>query len=381
VKVLIVSKILVVAAYRRKLDEIAAQPDIDHLVVVTAPAWQEPGGRRLAFETSLGKRAYDLRVEPILFNGSYHLFVWPWLARVMREVKPDLVHIDEEPYNLATAHATWLARRLHTRSLFFTWQNLLRRYPPPFSMFERYTFNHSACAIAGSHEALRVVHAKGYAGPVSVIPQFGVDPNLFAPLPTMPHAGPPVIGFIARLVEEKGILVLLDALAGLQGEWRLHVIGSGPLEPGVRKRAAELRLSERITWERAVPSELIPERLRTFSVLVQPSLTRKHWKEQFGRAGMEAMSCGIAVVGSDSGEIPNVVGDAGLVVPEGNPLALREAIARLLGDDTLRQDLGRRGRERVLKCYTHRRVADQTVRAYRSVVGAAANSPGQVIAS
>jgi glycosyltransferase involved in cell wall biosynthesis len=96
---------------------------------------------------------------------------------------------------------------------------------------------------------------------------------------------------------------------------------------------------------------------------------------------MEAMSCGIAVVGSDSGEIPNVVGDAGLVVPEGNPLALREAIARLLGDDTLRQDLGRRGRERVLKCYTHRRVADQTVRAYRSVVGAAANSPGQVIAS
>ena len=105
-KVLIVSKILVVAAYRRKLDAIAALPDVDQLVVVTGPEWQEPGGRTLAFEASAETRAYDLRVEPILFNGSYHLFVWPRLARVLWEVKPDLVHIDEEPYNLATAHGT-----------------------------------------------------------------------------------------------------------------------------------------------------------------------------------------------------------------------------------------------------------------------------------
>ena len=68
-----------------------------------------------------------------------------------------------------------------------------------------------------------------------------------------------------------------------------------------------------------MPSTLVPERLRTFSVLVQPSLTRRNWKEQFGRALMEAMACGVPVVGSASAEIPNVVGDAGLVVPEGDP--------------------------------------------------------------
>jgi glycosyltransferase involved in cell wall biosynthesis len=379
VRVLIVSKILVVAAYRRKLDEIAARPEVERLVVVTPPAWQEPGGRKLCLEPQSGVRRYDLRVEPIWFNGSYHLFLWPRLARALREVKPDLVHIDEEPYNLATAHGTWLAARLGLPTLFFTWQNLLRRYPPPFSWFERSVFRRSAYAIAGTTEALRVLRAKGYAGPGAVIPQFGVDPDLFSP-DGRTIGGPPVIGFVARLVEEKGVLVLLDALAGLGGAWRLHVIGSGPLEAKARRRAARLAIAHRITWERGIPSTQVPERLRTFSLLVQPSLTRRHWKEQFGRALVEAMACGVPVVGSTSAEIPNVIGTAGLVVPEGDPLALRAAIARLLDDPTLRADLARRGRARALECYTHQRIAEQTVGVYQAALSAARHgSPVQAI--
>src|SRR5438552_3032034 len=161
-KVLIVSKILVVAAYRRKLDEIARQPGIDQLVAVTGPEWREPGGRRIGFEHSAAPSAYDLRVEPIWFNGSYHLFLWPTLGRVLREVRPDVVHLDEEPYNLATAHGTWRARRVGARSVFFTWQNLCRQYPPPFNWLERGVLARSAFAIAGSGDALQVVRNKGY---------------------------------------------------------------------------------------------------------------------------------------------------------------------------------------------------------------------------
>jgi glycosyltransferase involved in cell wall biosynthesis len=370
-KILLVSKILVVAAYRHKLAEIAAQPGVDRLVVVTPPAWHEPGGRRLTFEPSNGPlpQPYELLVEPIVFNGNYHLFFWPRLGRIIREVRPDLVHMDEEPYNLATVHGTLLARRLGARSLFFTWQNLLRRYPPPFSWVEQSVFSHSAHAIAGSAEALQVLRTKGYTKPGSVIPQFGVDPDLFAPGPASSN-GPPVIGFISRLVEEKGVFVLLEALGQLPGDWRLHVIGSGPLEAQARQRAAELGFAERITWERGVASTLIPERLRSFSLLVQPSLTRRNWKEQFGRALMEAMACGVPVVGSASAEIPNVVGDGGLLVQEGDPLALRQAIARLLDDAALRAELGRRGRARVLDCFTNTRIAEQTVDAYRTALGA-----------
>ncbi len=355
---------------------------MERLVAVTPPAWREPGGRTLTFEPSARRHAYELRVEPIRFNGNYHLFYWPGLGQVLRQVRPDLIHLDEEPYNLATAHGSWLARRRGARSLFFTWQNQLRRYPPPFSWLERSVYRRSAFAIAGSSEALSVLRAKGYIGPASVIPQFGVDPELFAPGPAARTAEEtPVIGFIARLVEEKGIFVLLAALAGLNRPWRLHVIGIGPVEAQARRRAAELGLADKITWERGILSTLMPDRLRTFAMLVQPSLTRRNWKEQFGRAIMEAMACGVAVVGSTSAEIPHVIGNAGLIVPEGDPVALRRAIERLLGDRALREELGRRGRQRVLDNYTNARIAEQTVEAYRAALGMAPISAGATMAN
>jgi glycosyltransferase involved in cell wall biosynthesis len=366
-RVLIVSKILVVAAYRRKLEAIAAQPGVDRLVAVTGPEWREPGGRHVAFEPSSDTTSYEMRVEPIWLNGSYHLFVWPRLQRLLREVRPDLVHIDEEPYNLATAHGTWAARQVGARSLFFTWQNLLRRYPPPFRWFERSVFARSAFGIAGSTEALQVLRAKGYCGPGAVIPQFGIDPDLFTPAASLPE-GPPVIGYLSRLVEEKGVMVLLKALANLPGEWRLHVIGTGPMEQAAHHRAQQLGLAARITWERGVASTLVPERLRTFSVLVQPSLTRRHWKEQFGRALIEAMACGVPVIGSDSAEIPNVLGDAGLIVPEGDSSALCHTLGRVLYDAELRQTLSAKGRARVLEGFTHARIAEQTVDVYRKAL-------------
>src|SRR5438067_10954651 len=90
-RVLIASKILVVAAYRRKLDEIAARPEVERLVVVTPPRWREPGGRALDLEPPTGPIPYDLRVEPIRFNGNYQLFYWSGLDRGLTEVLPDLV--------------------------------------------------------------------------------------------------------------------------------------------------------------------------------------------------------------------------------------------------------------------------------------------------
>src|SRR3712207_5261624 len=131
----------------------------------------------------------------------------------------------------------------------------------------------------------------------------------------------------------------------------------------------------RITWEDGVPSTLMPARLRTFAILVQPSLTRRNWKEQFGRALMEAMACGVPVVGSESGEIPRVIGDAGLVVPEGDALALRQALRCLLDDPALRAQYGRRGRQRVLDNFTHARIAARTAAVYHSVAGVAKPTP------
>jgi glycosyltransferase involved in cell wall biosynthesis len=213
-----------------------------------------------------------------------------------------------------------------------------------------------------------VLRAKGYRGPATLIPQFGFDPGLFAPKVHSNTAAPVMIGYIARLVPEKGPLLLLDALQGLQGDWRLHVVGTGPSEADMRATAESLGLSDRVIWERSVPSTQVAERLRSFDLLVLPSLTQPNWKEQFGRVLVESMACEVPVVASTCGEMPNVIGDAGVIFPEGDPRALREALHSLVSDGARRRELGRLGRERVMAHYTHARIAEETVAVYGQVM-------------
>ncbi len=366
-KVLMVSKALVVGAYQRKLEEIAAQPEVQ-LTCVVPPSWRLEGRDQPLERAYL--RGYRLRVEPIRFNGSFHLFYFPTLGRVLREERPDLLHVDEEPYNLATFLAFLSARRGGAAPIFFTWQNLLHRYPPPFVWMERWVLRTARYALLGNQEAGRVLAAKGYRGPSRVVPQFGVDPRVFTPGPARARAR--VIGYVGRLVEEKGVGDLLEAVAGLSGDWELRLVGSGPLAAAIPARATALGIGPRVTLAGAIPSTQMPEALRALDLLVLPSRTRPNWKEQFGRALVEAMACGVPVVGSSSGEIPHVIGDAGLVVPEGDVQALRQALGRLLEDADLRRALAAAGRQRVLAHFTQQRIAQQTVEVYREVAGARA---------
>src|SRR5438105_14189342 len=123
-----VSKAVVRGTYQRKLEEIA-RGGVD-LTVVAPPAWRE-GKNVIALERSF-TRGYELVVSPIVFNGHYHLHFYPWLGELLHARRPDLVHVDEEPYNLATLLAMRQAREVGARRLFFTWQNILRDLPLPF---------------------------------------------------------------------------------------------------------------------------------------------------------------------------------------------------------------------------------------------------------
>ncbi|MCR4407857.1 MAG: glycosyltransferase family 4 protein [Anaerolineae bacterium] len=365
-RVLMISKACLVGSYQRKLEELARLPDME-LTVVVPPYWRdERGVIRLERAHTDG---YELVVEPLVFNGHFHVHFYPRLARQFQRIQPDVVHIDEEPYNLATAQAMWLARKFEARPLFFTWQNILRRYPPPFSWIEQYNLRRAAFAIAGNADAVTVLRSKGYNGSARVIPQFGVDPELFSPGDAEKTGETFNVGYVGRLVMEKGVNDLLHALAGLSGPWQLSIVGSGPLRQSLETEARALNVEDRVSFEEQISSLQIPAHLRRLDVLVLPSRTRPNWKEQFGRVLVEAMSCGIAVIGSDCGEIPRVIGEAGLVFPEGDVEALRDCLARLRGDPALRAELGRRGRARVLAHYTQAQVAAQTYAVYREILG------------
>lgn len=205
---------------------------------------------------------------------------------------------------------------------------------------------------------------KGYAGPLRIIPQFGVDPDLFSPTERPPQHEF-TVGYAGRLVAEKGLHTLVNALATLGGSWRLLLCGAGPLRQELEARCAVLSLGDRVLFCGHLPTARMPELYGQMDVLVLPSLTRPNWKEQFGRALVEAMACGVAVVGSDSGEIPHVIGEAGLLFPEGDARALARALTTLRDDPVRRQELGLRGRQRVLAHFTQARVAAETVSFYR----------------
>ena len=362
------SKACVVGAYQRKLEELAACAGVD-LTVVVPPYWQEEA-RRIALEP-LHTKGYSLVVEPVRFNGRFHLFYFPGLGRRIRSLRPDIVHVDEEPYNFAAWHAVWLAGRVKARSLFFSWQNLFRRYPPPFNWMESYCYRSVDGAIAGSTEVSQVLRSKGFTGPIQVIPQFGVDPDFFRPMPPSdPVAGDPAfrIGYVGRLVEPKGVLDLVEAAARLQGNWRLVLVGAGPLRPQIEALADKLGVTRRLEITSGLPSAQMPEVINSLDALVLPSRTRPNWKEQFGRVLVEAMSCQVPVVGSDSGEIPKVIGDAGLVFPEGDIGALVSQLERLRDSRELRRELGDRGRARVVAHFTHRTIAQETYQMYQTIL-------------
>jgi glycosyltransferase involved in cell wall biosynthesis len=360
------SKACLVGSYQTKLEAIARFPDVE-LFVIVPPSWDDPDGHVV-----LERRytdGYELLVDPIRFNGRFHYYYYPTLPDRLSWIRPDIVHIDEEPYNLATWLAVRQARAAGAKTLFFSWQNLARRYPPPFNFMQQQVLKQVDYAIMGNLEAVEVWRSKGYCGPHRVIPQFGVDPELFSPLPARDPGRAFIIGSAnRRLVIEKGVDILLRAAANLPGVWRLHVAGNGPETPQLKQLAAELGIAARVHFDGAIPSDQVPAYLRDMDVLALTSRTLPNWKEQFGRVLVEAMACGVPVIGSSSGEIPHVIGDAGLIVHEEDVDGLRNGLLQLMRDDALRLELSRRGRQRVLERFTQARVAAETVEVYRSML-------------
>ena len=321
---------------------------------------------------------------PWLPGAQWYLHWYPGLAKLLREFRPDIIDLWEEPWGLVSAHAVWLRNRLlpGARVISETEQNVDKRLPPPFEQFRRYVYRHADFVVCRNEEAQAVARAKGYRGPMRVVPN-AVDAELFRPLDRAAcrrkisgvDGFDFLAGYVGRLVEEKGLLDLVDALEFCPPTVGLLLIGSGPLRERLEQRARELGKAAQIIFEGARPLEELPEAINALDVLVLPSRTTPSWKEQFGRVIIEAYACGVPVLGSDSGAIPDVVGAGGLIFPEGDARALAAALTTLRSDPERRTRLGRAGRALVEGRYTWQHVAESMMEIYQRVMadpGAAA---------
>ena len=366
-RVVMLSKTFVADTAQRQLEWLARQSGVE-LTLVTPPSWRGDDGRVWPF-TPRYAAGYDVRVLPIRLNGRYHAYTFRGLRRTLRELRPDLVHIDEEPYNLAGYQGQRAASALGAPTVFVAWQSQFRRYPPPWSWIERHDYRRTAYVISGNADVDAVIRRKGYTGPSAAFSVHGVDPETFAPRARPARDGNEiVVGYVGRLIFDKGLDVLIRALAHLPPRYRARLVGDGADREALRAIAEREGVADRVEFAGAVATVAVPDVMAGFDLFVLPSLTRPNWKEQFGRVLIEAMSSGVPVIGSDSGEIPAVIGEAGVIAREGDAAAWAGAIRSLGERPEERERYARLGREAVLERYTQERVARRIAAIYDEVL-------------
>ena len=209
-----------------------------------------------------------------------------------------------------------------------------------------------------------------------------VDTTLFCPAPHAQSNGPPIISYIGRLKKEKGVEVLLKALRLMQGTTpriKTVIIGDGDQRTILQNLAAEYKIGDQITFTGELPgsASVVPYYQKSH-VIVMPS-----YSEGMPLVLLEAMACGVPVIASRVGGIPEVLvmpttsepdaggywrAESGLLIQPGDAEALSAAILRLVSDSGLRQELAQKARTRA-EAYSLERVVEQYRQLFAASVG------------
>ncbi len=253
------------------------------------------------------------------------------IAEHLADFQPDLVYIDEEPQTLSAWVIQKLTRkwRASTPIIFYSWENLqlpwTHRFPRGliYEVRRRLNLAHATAVICGNQAASQIIRTYSQL-PAPVIPQYGVTDDWFD-IPLQFNTGKPIrLGFVGRLLPEKGIATLLQSLCGLTFPYFLDIVGTGPYEQPIRDQIRTLGVSAAMRGH--IPHAQLPEIMQEWDCLIIPSQPVSNWQEQFGRVITEALALGKMVIGSDSGAIPEIVGDSGLIFPWHDVRALQNCL-------------------------------------------------------
>ena len=328
-----------------------------HLLVPTA--WRETR-EAVACENEAGDM---LRVHSsrIAFGFRHQRVLYLDLPGIVRKVKPHFILAVAQPESYAAAEVCIVRRLLapHSGLGLFSSRNIdypREGFPYKFKFTHRLSdtisrrsrpdicfYRPAAAGKLLAPYARRLVHTPHV-----------VDCRIFQRWERDNTAGPNkriVVGYVGRLVKEKGVFALLEAIRHLPDRVALKIVGMGPEERSLKQKAEESGVAGRVEFHPPAPYQEIPAILNSLDMLALPSLEVPHWTELFGRILIEAMACEVPIVASRSGGIPEVIGDAGLLVEPGDSRALAVAIDRLCVDASERCRLGQKGRERALRCF------------------------------
>jgi glycosyltransferase involved in cell wall biosynthesis len=375
-KILVIGHTYVVGVNRAKYRELCKYPDVKVKVIVPK-IWKD---YLLTVETEVEDYERDLLfIRKSLLNGNEGFYLLdPRLFFDIKIFKPDILFVEEGVAAFSYLESI-VAKKLFSRSSkvgFFTWVNWEVKNRFPLSFSERFNLKNSDFAVCGNQEAKNILRSKGFEGSVEVIPQLGVDTDLFynmdsSTLKSELGLNGFVFGFVGRLVEEKGVLILLEAFLKINKTFRdiyLLLVGDGNLKDKLIEESKISGISDKLKIINPITHDKIPQYLNCIDCLILPSFEKNTWKEQFGHVLIEAMACEIPVIGSNSGEIPNVIGDSGLIFKEKDEGSLIECMQKILSDSHLYKKLAHKGRERVLEYYTDKKIAERLYKFFLKVI-------------
>ena len=292
------------------------------------------------------------------------------LIKLLKSFRPDIIHVEQGDNAFSYFQVILFARllRLKAQFSFFTWINWEPKTSLKYKIFwkwiEKFNLTNSHGAIAGNHDAQKILEKKGFASLITVLPQLGINHTLFKPATkSTPQNLTQYIGYIGRITEEKGVLLLAKAFSMLYKkfpEWNLLFVGTGPFEKQLIDFTIQHKLVNRIEFRDPVPHEKVASVLQLIDILVLPSYDTLLWKEQFGHILIEAMACKIPIIASSGGEIPHVVADTGLIFPQKNEPELIASLYNLMSNEALRKELGEKGYKRSKATYAHDIIAEKT---------------------
>ena len=378
-RVLVLSHSYIMKPYRRKFALIAERPDVTLRVVVPS-RWYE-SFQEIVFEPEPDTSCEECPC-PIRFSGYGSRFYYRGDVKPhFRDFQPDIIHLEEEAWSLNALQTVRLKRRYSPESRFIFRTSLSIPIKQRFGILpvwiERQVFRETDRAFPLSRNAGEILVERGYTGKQTPFPN-GVDLRHFYKMDVSQLRDSLgvrdcfVVGYVGRLLQMKGIATLLEAFAGLvrrdsTRDYKLLMVGRGEDKPDFQRVAETLGISERVLWIDGVPPEEVAAYINCMDVLVLPSRTTAGWVEFFGRVLIEGMACEVPVIGSDSGEIPSVIADAGLVFREDDAEGLAGCMHQIADDTTLRADLVTRGLERV-KDFTWETIAANTYQVYQELL-------------
>ncbi len=336
--------------------------------LITPPYWYEGGNKTYQYNGN-NKIYYHKGKVFMLKNRMFHFYFN--VKELFKKIKPDIVHIEEIPFNLVCWQFLRQAKKNKIKTIFFTWENIRRKLNPVYKYFYRYSIKNSDCAIAGNEEGKNILQELGFNKEIYVIPQYGINPEDFIKKDKLlPENGEDyTAAYIGRIVPEKGLEILIFAIKDIE-KVKLIIAGKGPkeYEEKIKNLIKQNGLEKKIEFKGFISSKNIPLFLSKINILILPSLTFPDWKEQFGRVIIEAFASKTAVIGSSSGEIPNVIKDAGFVFKEGDSKDLKEKIKTLIYNKEVYLRNIEKGYRRVLENYTNEKIAEKIYQIYKNLL-------------